>query len=247
MIVAADSRGARNTEAVREVRREPRGLAIESISERGGKPLCRSRRPLDAAADADRPRPIEEIEEVRIVAPDTLGVDISGNLIPGIDRFVQAPLKVVLMRIVYKRNLIVVTRVVIKVRQRKQTQQSFRLRADAVLRNHISSKRQTGKWIDNLHRLAQASDALGKVSLSLGRRRHSSGHGVGISILQALIAEEKCRSIVPDQAGNPERPSHIERAGEAVVGRFRSVLSGERVRSRVEPRVIHENARVARI
>src|SRR5215510_1809855 len=103
------------------------------------------------------------------------------------------------MRGVGNRNLVVVPRVVIEVRKWKQIQQSTCLWANFCFRDDVSRKRQSRRWIDQLHRLAKWSDTLRKIAGALRRGRHPPGQSVRISILSALVAQEKCRGIVSDQ------------------------------------------------
>src|SRR5262249_4270918 len=130
------------------------------------------------------------------------------------------------MRGVGNRNLVVVPRFVIEVRKWKQIQQSTCLRANLVFRDDVSRKRQSRRWIDQLHRLAKWSDTLRKIARALCRGRHPSGQSVGISILSALIAKEKRRGIVSDQMRNAEGAADIKRTSKPVISRLCCVLSG---------------------
>src|SRR5262245_720558 len=116
------------------------------------------------------------------------------------------------MRRVDKRNLIIVARVVREVRQREQARQDSRLWTDSFLRNDISRERLSGCGIDDRDGLSERRQALRKIAIAFSRSRHSSSTRIGISILRALISQEKLRSVIPAQAGEPQRSAKIERS-----------------------------------
>src|SRR5438128_1371833 len=105
------------------------------------------------------------------------------------------------MRAVTNRNLVVVTRISAKGRQRVETQQSACLRVDLSLRNHVAGEWSSGCRIEDLGRLPQRVQSLRQVSAALRHIRHQGRLRRGINISCPLVAHEKVRT-VPKQMGN---------------------------------------------
>ena len=140
LVVACDSRLAGNVPALREVRRRARGKAAELIAHGGEGPLGEAVHPVERQVEAQRAGRVEEAEEVRVVRTRALQRKRAVDLVSVLHGFVHAGLEAVLVRRSYERNLVVVARGCIEIRQRVEREQRLRLGTDPALGNHAAWK-----------------------------------------------------------------------------------------------------------
>ena len=114
-------------------------------------------------------------------------------------------------------DLVVVTRIAAKRRQRVEIQQSSRLRADLGWRNHVAGEGQSRCRIEDLHRLPQRIQSLGEISAALRRIRHQSRLRGVVNVARPLVSDEEVRA-VPEEMRNLQRAAQRCHARDAVVG-----------------------------
>jgi hypothetical protein len=135
----------------------------------------------------------------------------------------------------HQRNLVVVARGVWRIRQRIELQQRFGLRRRPAGGNRVPWKRQPIAGIEN--RLRKISDAH-----RLGW--HQAAIRAVIAVARCLVAHEEL-PLPMEQVRNRERPAERRSGPQVVVRRFLRVLAGERIRPRVQSRIVQDEAQVA--
>src|SRR2546423_4763840 len=105
----------------------------------------------------------------------------------------------------HQRNLIVVTRARVEVRQGEETKQRLRLLRNAIGWNHGAGEWQPSSWIGGNGRPAQRIERPRKVAGALLPRWHAGRLHARVSVSQPLIVECQIRTIARNQPRNLDR------------------------------------------
>ena len=170
--------------------------------------LAEAMRPLHARIESQQIGGVDEIEDAGSAGPRALQRELAVDLIPETQRLVDARLKRVLVRIAQQRSLIVVQSSSSEIGQRIKSKQSFRLIADASLRNGVVLERLAGRGIVDDDGLTVHVDGLREIASALRLGGHKRGLCRVVVVTRPLIADEEAW-VVLDQMANLERASEV--------------------------------------